>query len=259
MSVIEAIVGGEITVVDGKPHEKRKPVKVILLGDTAVGKSKLVERFLMQRYLPIKMSTYALTLFKYDFQVRGRDVDVDLWDTAGQERFATMHPAYYHEAQCCILVFSAENKQSYKNLPKWFSELRGFRQHIPCLVACNKIDTDPEIVNNEFSFASKNDLPVHFVSAAEGTNVVQLFRSAIAAAVAYRDNPNVDDVDTQVLSLLKEQIAAAAKEQDARAAALAAGAAAATAPPGAAPVAPAAPAAAPSTNDAAVAAAVVAK
>jgi GTPase SAR1 family protein len=125
-----------------------------------------------------------------------------------------MHPAYYHEAQCCILVFDVTRKPTYKNLDKWFSELRGFRQHIPCIVACNKIDTDPEVVNKSFQFAEKNDLPLHYVSAADGTNVVHLFRTAIAAAVSYRDNPNVDDVDSQVLSLLKEQIAAAAKEQE---------------------------------------------
>ena len=209
-----AIVRGDIKVLDSKPMEKRKPIKVILLGDSAVGKSKLVERFLMQRYKPIQVSTFALTLFKYDFEVEAREIDCDFWDTAGQERFATMHPAYYHEAQCCILVFDATRKVTYKNLTKWYSELREYRPHIPCIVACNKIDTDPEVVNNRFNFADKNGVPLHYVSASEGTNVVQLFRTAIAAAVAYRDCPNADDVDSQVLSLLKEHIDAAAKAHE---------------------------------------------
>lgn len=215
-SLANSIVAGDIKVVDGRSHEKRKPVKVILLGDSAVGKSKLVERFLMQRYVPIQMSTFALTLFKYDFEVEGKQIDCDFWDTAGQERFATMHPAYYHEAQCCILVFDITRKPTYKNLDKWYQELRSFRPHIPCIVACNKIDTDPNVVSKTFNFAEKNELPLHYVSAADGTNVVQLFRTAIAAAVNYRENPNEDDVDSQVISLLKEQIAAAAKEQEAK-------------------------------------------
>lgn len=192
---------------DKKPDAERKPCKIILLGDSAVGKSKLVERFLMSRYVPIQMSTFALTLFKYDIvrEADGKEIDIDFWDTAGQERFATMHPAYYHEAHCCILVFDVTRKGTYKNLEKWLQELRSFREHIPCLVACNKIDSDPDVVNKGFAFAEKNRLPLHYVSAADGSNVVQLFQTAIDAAVTYRDNPQVDDLVSQVVQLLKEK------------------------------------------------------
>uniref|UniRef100_A0A7S1MJ02 Uncharacterized protein n=1 Tax=Neobodo designis TaxID=312471 RepID=A0A7S1MJ02_NEODS len=198
----------EITkVVDGKPDDQRKPVKLILLGDSAVGKSKLVERFLMQRYVPIQMSTFALTLFKHDVVLSdGTEVDVDLWDTAGQERFATMHPAYYHEAMCCILVFDVTRKQTYKNLEKWMQELRGFREHIPVIVACNKIDTDPSVVSKSFAFAEKHQVPLKYVSAADGTNVVDLFQVAITEAAKYRANPKSEDYVSQVVTLLKEDI-----------------------------------------------------
>ena len=60
-------------------------IKIILLGDSAVGKSKLVERFLMDGYQPQQLSTFALTLFRYNFNhPDGRVVAVDFWDTAGQ-------------------------------------------------------------------------------------------------------------------------------------------------------------------------------
>ena len=199
-------------VVDGKPEQARKPVKLILVGDSAVGKTKLVERFLMQRYVPIQMSTYALTLFKYDIITKdGREIDVDVWDTAGQERFSTMHPAYYHEAMCAIFVFDVTRKPTYKNLEKWLTELRGYREHIPCLVACNKIDTDPSVVEKTFAFAEKHRMKLHYVSAADGTNVVEMFTSAIDLASQYRDNPRTDDFMTNVTMLLKEKIAAETK------------------------------------------------
>ncbi len=63
-------------------------VKIILLGDSAVGKSKLVERFLMDEYNPRQLSTYALTLFRKDVKLdedQGAVTTVDFWDTAGQE------------------------------------------------------------------------------------------------------------------------------------------------------------------------------
>lgn len=193
-------------VYDNKPEDDRKPVKLILLGDSAVGKSKLVERFLMQRYIPVQMSTYALTLFRYDFQTtEGEEVDVDIWDTAGQERFATMHPAYYHEAHVCILVFDVTRKATYKNLEKWLAELHNYRQHIPCIVACNKIDTDPSVTSKAFAFAEKHNFPLHYVSAADGTNVVRLFEDAVSTGVAYKKNPIKEDFMTQVLNIINEK------------------------------------------------------
>lgn len=193
-------------VIDNKPADQRKPLKLILLGDSAVGKSKLVERFLMQRYVPLQMSTFALTMFQYDFidLDTNEETDMDIWDTAGQERFASMHPAYYHQAMCCILVFDASRKATYKNLDKWLSELRSFREHIPCIVACNKIDEVPDAATKSFAFADKNNMPLFHVSAADGTNVVAMFEKAISLGVAYNKNPVAEDLVTQVMDLVKK-------------------------------------------------------
>ncbi|KAG5496246.1 hypothetical protein JKF63_02547 [Porcisia hertigi] len=193
------------TVFDNRPDELRKPIKLILLGDSAVGKSKLVERFLMQRYVPVQMSTYALTLYRYDFVTEDdEEVNVDIWDTAGQERFATVHPSYYHDAHACILVFDSTRKATYKNLEKWLSEMRLYREHIPCIVACNKIDNDPSVTTKSFAFSDKHNFPLYYVSAADGSNVVQLFESAISTAAAYKKKPAEDDFMAQVIGMLKE-------------------------------------------------------
>eukprot|EP00760_Papus_ankaliazontas_P031971 PhM_4_TR5559/c1_g10_i1/m.2836/K07931/RABL2; Rab-like protein 2 len=189
--------------VPQQPHRKGA-LKLILLGDSAVGKSKLVERFLMQEYKPVQMSTYALTLFEYDTVRNGVEVKVDIWDTAGQERFNSMHPSYYIEAQCCILVFDATRKQTYKNLDKWYAELRQYRESIPCLLACNKIDIAPEdITSKSFAFAEKNNLPLFYVSAATGVNVVAMFERAIDEAVQHRTVGGPDFIQ-DVLDIMRE-------------------------------------------------------
>ncbi|KAF6017872.1 RABL2B [Bugula neritina] len=170
-------------------------VKIICLGDSAVGKSKLVERFLMDGYKPQQLSTYALTLFSYDTEVDGEKVQVDFWDTAGQERFNSMHPSYYHQAHACIIAFDVTRKVTYRNLPQWYKELREYRPNIPCICAANKIDVDYSITKKAFGFPSKNNMPFFFVSASDGTNVVKLFREAIAAAVKYKKSGEVDFID----------------------------------------------------------------
>ncbi|XP_046845255.1 rab-like protein 2A [Xenia sp. Carnegie-2017] len=183
-----------------KGDDKENFVKIICLGDSAVGKSKLVERFLMDGYQPQQLSTYALTLFQYRTKVNDKDVRVDIWDTAGQERFNNMHPSYYHQSHACILAFDITRKATYKNLTKWYKELREYRADIPCILVANKIDIDFKVTEKSFNFPKKYGLPFYFVSAADGTNVVKLFREAIKLAYRYKEN-STDFIDVVMKEL----------------------------------------------------------
>ncbi|XP_042233292.1 rab-like protein 2A isoform X2 [Homarus americanus] len=161
----------------------------------------LVERFLMDGYQHQQFSTFALTLYRYRTKVENTDVLVDFWDTAGQERFQTMHPSYYHQAHAAILVFDGTRKVTYKNLPNWYKELRQHRPEIPCFCAVNKIDENEDIAGKSFAFPEKNNIPMYYVSASSGTNVVKLFKDAIRAAFQYKKNPT--DFTDQIMEELE--------------------------------------------------------
>ncbi|XP_033261320.1 rab-like protein 2B isoform X1 [Orcinus orca] len=216
--------------LDQEKYDADDNVKIICLGDSAVGKSKLMERFLMDGFQPRQLSTHALTLYKHTATVDGKTVLVgsqscvhiaDFWDTAGQERFQSMHASYYHKAHACIMVFDVQRKITYKNLSTWYAELREFRPEIPCIVVANKIDDRPmsyllstadiKMTQKSFSFARKFSLPLYFVSAADGTNVVKLFSDAIRLAVSYKQNSRdfMDEVLQELESISLEQ-----KEED---------------------------------------------
>lgn len=190
-------------------------VKVILLGDSAVGKSKLVERFLMDNYQPRQNSTYALTLFRHRMVVDGKSVEVDFWDTAGQEQFDQMHPAYYYQAHACVLVFDVTRKATYKHLvqkdsgaPGWYEELRQYCEHIPVLCCANKIDIDRRATQKKFGFPEKHGCvggKTWFCSASEGDNVVALFEEAIRQAVAHKEHMlSIGDEEAEVQAFLSE-------------------------------------------------------
>uniref|UniRef100_A0A8C8SH79 Rab-like protein 2B n=1 Tax=Pelusios castaneus TaxID=367368 RepID=A0A8C8SH79_9SAUR len=186
--VVEDKLGDSCEDLDQEKYDADENVKIICLGDSAVGKSKLMERFLLDGFRPQQLSTFALTLYKYTTNVDGKTILVDFWDTAGQERFQSMHASYYHKAHACIMVFDVQRKITYKNLSNWYKELREFRPEIPCIVVANKIDADMKVTQKSFSFARKFSLPFYFVSAADGTNVVKLFSDAIKLALAYKQN-----------------------------------------------------------------------
>ncbi|XP_070804121.1 rab-like protein 2B isoform X1 [Pituophis catenifer annectens] len=227
--------------LDQDKYDAAENVKIICLGDSAVGKSKVgwadaalmglpllrnlyfapfflkttvVFRLLsltLTHSKPQQLSTFALTLYKYTATVDGKTVLVDFWDTAGQERFQSMHPSYYHKAHACIMVFDVQRKVTYKNLTNWYKELREFRPQIPCIVVANKIDADLKATQKSFNFPKKLNLPLYFVSAADGTNVVKLFSDAIKLAVAYKQNSG--DFMDEVLKEL-ENFELEAKEED---------------------------------------------
>ncbi|XP_028813422.1 RAB, member of RAS oncogene family-like 2 isoform X1 [Denticeps clupeoides] len=234
---------------DQDKYDADERVKIICLGDSAVGKSKLMERFLMDGYRPQQLSTYALNLYQHSATVGGRSVLVDFWDTAGQERFQSMHPSYYHKAHACIMsvgagtvppgvppqghngsnlepvrlshlsglqVFDVQRKVTYKNLANWYKELRDYRPEIPCLVVANKIDADAKVTQKSFNFAKKQGLPLYFVSAADGTNVVKVFKEAIHKAISYKQNSRdfMDEVMRELENFELEQTEQDSEKED---------------------------------------------
>lgn len=143
-------------------------------------------------------------------------------EQAGQERFNSMHPSYYYKAHACILVFDVTRKVTYQNLANWsvprapvaaprpppsrpllrhrYQELRTYCESIPCLCVANKIDVDEKVTTKAFAFPTKHGLPFFYASAADGTNVVQLFQEAIRVGVGYKLGEK--DFVAEVLELL---------------------------------------------------------
>merc|ERR1719261_2108566 len=140
-------------------------LKIIMLGDSAVGKSKILERYLMEEYNPRTASTYALTLFRHNYQDEsGKEYKIDFWDTAGQEQFNSLHASYYFQANACVLAFDITRKVTYKNLEKWYKEMRHYCPDIPVICIANKVDAEPAIASKKFNFPAQHKLPFFFVS-----------------------------------------------------------------------------------------------
>jgi Rab-like protein 2 len=164
-----------------------------------------MQRFLLDDYKPQQLSTFALTLFQYNFKGTTPPTLVDFWDTAGQERFNSSHPTYYYQAHACLLCFDLTRKITYKNLEQWYAELTQYRPSIPVIIVANKVDLEPKAAKREYGFVAKKDLPIYFVSASDGTNVVHAFEDAINRAIAYKARPKKeDDFLDEVMDLLRE-------------------------------------------------------
>ncbi|KAI7651828.1 putative rab GTPase Vps21/Ypt51, partial [Hortaea werneckii] len=107
-------------------------VKLVLLGEAAVGKSSLVLRFVNNDFQPNKEPTIGAAFLTQKCQLPSRTIKFEIWDTAGQERFASLAPMYYRNAQSALVVYDVTKKSSLTKARHWVAELQ--RQASPGIV-----------------------------------------------------------------------------------------------------------------------------
>ncbi|XP_041282533.1 ras-related protein Rab-18-B-like isoform X2 [Onychostruthus taczanowskii] len=98
-------------------------LKLLLVGDSGVGKSSLLRRFTDGAFEPRLTPTVGIDFKMKKMVVEGRAVQLAIWDTAGQERFRTVTPSYYRGAQGVVLVYDVTRKATFTGLGRWLSEV----------------------------------------------------------------------------------------------------------------------------------------
>ncbi|XP_054734390.1 ras-related protein Rab-34 isoform X1 [Anastrepha obliqua] len=102
-----------------QPKLKLRPRKVILIGDVAVGKTTLVNRFCFDKFAEKYKATIGVDFEIENFNVLGQNFTLEMWDTAGQERFKCIAQAYYRHANVIIVVFDMSKPETLKSTAKW--------------------------------------------------------------------------------------------------------------------------------------------
>ena len=93
--------------------------KIVLVGDSGVGKSSLVLKYTDDVYNDNFISTIGVDFKIHTININGKQVKLQIWDTAGQERFKSITASYYKGAHCIIFVYDITDSQSFLNLKKW--------------------------------------------------------------------------------------------------------------------------------------------
>uniref|UniRef100_A0A1I8AZ49 Ras-related protein Rab-7b n=1 Tax=Meloidogyne hapla TaxID=6305 RepID=A0A1I8AZ49_MELHA len=114
-------------------QKKRLTLKVILLGESGVGKSSIVNQFVNKKFLNYYKATIGVDFLQKQLTVDGVDVTLHIWDTAGFERYQSLGSAYYRGADCCVLVYDLTSSSSFRAIESWRDEF---------LVVSNPSDPD---------------------------------------------------------------------------------------------------------------------
>ena len=153
--------------------------KVVLIGDSGVGKSNLLSRFTKNEFNLESKTTIGVEFATKTIETEGKIVKAQIWDTAGQERYRAITSAYYRGAVGALLVFDITKDQTFKSIDRWLNELKDHAdQNIVVMLVGNKTDLDhlrDVKVEESKQYAEENNLAFIETSALDATNVDEAF------------------------------------------------------------------------------------
>ncbi|XP_059309457.1 ras-related protein Rab11D isoform X2 [Lycium ferocissimum] len=157
--------------------------KVVLIGDSAVGKSQILARFSRNEFSLDSKATIGVEFQTRTLVIQHKSVKAQIWDTAGQERYRAVTSAYYRGAVGAMLVYDITKRQTFDHIPRWLEELRAHAdRNIVIILIGNKTDLeDQRAVPTEDAkeFAQKEGLFFLETSALEATNVEDAFSTVL--------------------------------------------------------------------------------
>ena len=169
--------------------------KLVLIGDTCVGKSCILVRFSDDIFDDNYVTTIGVDFRFKTMVVKNKVVKIQIWDTAGQERYRSITTAYYRGAAAIIICCDCTNEESFNNIKNWVEEIGKYtdKDAVDKMVFMNKCDlTEDRCIKKEDidKFEKENGIKVLEVSAKTGEGIDKGFEYIIEKIIDKNDNKN---------------------------------------------------------------------
>ena len=165
-----------------KPSNYQYIFKLILIGNSGVGKSCILQRYMKHTFEESYKCTIGVDFLMKSIVINGQTVKLQLWDTAGQEKYKSMVSSYYRGANVALIVFDITNHQSFDSLPMWIENFykNGPEQKNIILIGNKKDLADLRQVTQQEAeaFSETNNMMYFETSAKEGDNIEYIFNYA---------------------------------------------------------------------------------
>jgi len=175
----------EIKIEDVSSSDEREDykLKVVIVGDSGVGKSNLIKRFTTNEFNEHSKATVGVEFLSRSYKINDKIFKIEMWDTAGQERYKSITAAYYKGAKGALIVYDTTSARSFENVDKWLGEIKEKAgKDIKLIILGNKIDLkDKKVVSTEQALtrAKELDIPLMETSAKDATNVKEAFHDLL--------------------------------------------------------------------------------
>jgi len=174
--------------------------KIIIIGDSGVGKSNILGRYLHNEFKHDTKSTVGVEFGSKQLKVDGINIKLQIWDTAGEERYRAITSAYYKGSKGCFIVYDITSEISFENVEKWYEEIRkSAEKEISVILVGNKCDLENErkvSIEMGQNKAKNLNCPFFETSALNNTNIEAVFQN-ISENIYNRckNDKNVEDDD----------------------------------------------------------------
>ena len=160
-----------------KNNNMKLKLKLIMLGDTCVGKTSIVKRKQENSFSNLYNSTIGVDFFSFEEKIDNYNIRVNLWDTGGQERFKNIIKAYYRDVSGVLLMYDVNNKNSFNNLKHWIKDLKENKINNYVIIVGCKNDTKNRIIdyNDAYTFAKDNNYLYDECSSKDNVNIDSIF------------------------------------------------------------------------------------
>ncbi|KAJ1922400.1 GTP-binding protein [Tieghemiomyces parasiticus] len=167
--------------MSGKSASYDYLIKLLLIGDSGVGKSCLLLRFSDDSFTPSFITTIGIDFKIRTIELDGKRIKLQIWDTAGQERFRTITTAYYRGAMGILLVYDVTDERSFNNIHNWIRNVEQYaNEGVNRILVGNKCDMDEKkVISKEQGQALAEEHQIRFLetSAKSNINVEEAFFS----------------------------------------------------------------------------------
>ena len=181
--------------------------KVLLIGNSDVGKSSLILRYVDQIWNDVFVPTIGVDFKVKSLQIDNKRVKMQIWDTAGQERFRNVISSYFKGAHGILLIYDITARDSFKELENWLGEVeRNATPQVLKILIGNKCDLDEQrqiTVDEGEAFAARNGMKFIETSAKNNTNVNEAFEALAKIMVESSNKKNVIKVEKKTIKVNK--------------------------------------------------------
>ena len=177
-----------------------KTCQILLLGDTQVGKTCLINRYTNGVFKEEYTSTVGIDFYTKPEEINNKTVQVKIWDTVGQERFRALTPSFLRNAEGVVIVFDVTSQDSFDNVKGWINSIKSNlgEKIIPIIIVGNKIDMENmrEISKEDGNkTASENGFKYFETSAKTGKGVDEAFKEIVNQILDIQDKNDDEKVD----------------------------------------------------------------
>ena len=173
--------------------------KIIIIGDSGVGKSNILGRYLTNTFKQDTKSTVGVEFGSKKISVNGVNIKLQIWDTAGQERYRSITSAYYKGSKGCFIVYDITSNQTFEDVEKWYEEInKSGDKGISIVLVGNKCDLEQErkvTVEMGEEKARNLNCPFFETSALNNTQIEKIFQVISEDIYSKSKNEKKDDED----------------------------------------------------------------